>query len=112
MDLLKERLLVSDVRLKRYIRDYFMNVKKLPIFVSKVDNKTVDATDRFAYFIAELILKDEKKYETWKNSNLNILTSDSPPFSPETGSVNFRGIACRIKGIHGYRPEEFNRPTP
>jgi anaerobic selenocysteine-containing dehydrogenase len=56
--------------------------------------------------------EDEKKYETWKNSNLNILTSDSPPFSPETGSVNFRGIACRIKGIHGYRPEEFNRPTP
>ena len=78
MDLLKERLLVSDVRLKRYIRDYFMNVKKLPIFVSKVDNKTVDATDRFAYFIAELILKDEKKYESimkdFKDNNKNIET--------------------------------------
>lgn len=59
-DLLKERLLVSDVRLKRYIRDYFQNQKNTPVFVSKVDDKTVDATDRFAYFIAELLLKDEK----------------------------------------------------
>ncbi|BBB31813.1 CRISPR-associated protein Csh2 [Thermotomaculum hydrothermale] len=60
MDLLKEKVLVSDVRLKRYIRDFFQNIKEKPIFVSKVDDKTVDATDRFAYFIAELLLNDEK----------------------------------------------------
>ena len=59
-DLLKERILVSDVRLKRYIRDYFQNQKEnMPIFVSKVDDKTVDATDRFAYFIAEILLSDK-----------------------------------------------------
>lgn len=60
MDLAKGRVLVSDVRLKRYIRDYFQDVKKLPIFVSKVNGKTVDATARLAYFIAGLLLKDEK----------------------------------------------------
>ncbi len=59
MDLQKEILLVSDVRLKRYIRDYFQHVKDLPIFVSKVDDKTVDATDRFAYFIANLLLNNQ-----------------------------------------------------
>jgi len=64
MDLQKERLLVSDVRLKRYIRDYFQNIKNSPVFVSKVDDKTVDATDKFAYFIAELLLKKENSQIT------------------------------------------------
>ena len=61
MDYLKERALVSDVRLKRYVRDYFQNQKGYPIFVSKVDDITVDATDRFAYFIAEQLLKPENQ---------------------------------------------------
>jgi anaerobic selenocysteine-containing dehydrogenase len=33
----------------------------------------------------------------WKRSNINILTSDQPPFSPETGSACFRDIPCRIR---------------
>lgn len=61
MDYLRERALVSDVRLKRYVRDYFQNQKGYPIFVSKVDGRTVDATDRFAYFIAESLLKPENQ---------------------------------------------------
>ncbi len=69
MDLAKEKALVSDVRLKRYIRDFFQNVKNLPIFVSKVEDKTVDATDRFAYFLAELLLKKDEYKE-----KLNELT--------------------------------------
>ncbi|WP_456426529.1 type I-B CRISPR-associated protein Cas7/Csh2 [Desulfurobacterium sp.] len=69
MDLLKEKVLVSDVRLKRYIRDFFQNIKNRPVFVSKVEEKTVDATDRFAHFIAELLLKDENYSE-----KLNELT--------------------------------------
>lgn len=39
------RNLVSDVRLKRYIRDYLQNKGK-EIFVSKVNDQTVDATER------------------------------------------------------------------
>lgn len=53
-DYLTERALVSDVRLKRYMRDYFLNQKGLNVFVSKVDGKTVDATQRIVLYLASL----------------------------------------------------------
>lgn len=46
MDYETERNLVSDVRLKRYIRDYLMEYKGLPIFICKLDGETVNATER------------------------------------------------------------------
>ena len=80
MDYLKEKALVSDVRLKRYIRDYFQNQKGMNIFVSKVNDRTVDATDRFAYFIAEWLLKPENqqklkelKFKEEEKVNIEIL---------------------------------------
>ena len=57
MDYETDRNLVSDVRLKRYIRDYLED-KGNPIFVAKVDEKTVDATQRLAYWIYKKILND------------------------------------------------------
>jgi CRISPR-associated protein Csh2 len=45
MDYEKEVNLVSDVRLKRYIRDY-LESKGYEIFVAKVDGQVVDATER------------------------------------------------------------------
>ena len=77
-DLLKERTLVSDVRLKRYIRDYFQNQKNIPIFVSKVEDKTVDATDRFAYFLAEILSKDFENYEDKLKKIKKELKKDEP----------------------------------
>jgi anaerobic selenocysteine-containing dehydrogenase len=32
----------------------------------------------------------------WTKSNVNILTDDRPPFSPEMGSPNLRGLACKV----------------
>ena len=32
----------------------------------------------------------------WAESNVNILTSNKPPFSRELGSPNFRGLACKV----------------
>ena len=32
----------------------------------------------------------------WDESNVNMLTDDEPPFSPEMGSSNLRGILCNI----------------
>ncbi|HIP42773.1 MAG TPA: type I-B CRISPR-associated protein Cas7/Csh2 [Aquifex aeolicus] len=72
MDMLRERVLVSDVRLKRYIRNYFQNQKGKAIFVSKVEDKTVDATDRFAYFIAEKLMEDEKYSQKLEDIKKNI----------------------------------------
>ena len=32
----------------------------------------------------------------WNEANLNILTSNTPPHDPAMGSVNLRGISCRV----------------
>jgi anaerobic selenocysteine-containing dehydrogenase len=32
----------------------------------------------------------------WKTSNINMLTKNDPPYEPSLGSVNLRGISCRI----------------
>lgn len=74
MDISRNINLVSDVRLKRYIRDYLMDYKDEVIFVSKVEGETVDATNRLKKLI-------EKYKEEIKNSaNLKDLfdTNDKP----------------------------------
>jgi len=55
MDYETSRNLVSDVRLKRYIRDYLQD-KGYGIFISKVDGKSVTATERL-----EEVFKDYNK---------------------------------------------------
>jgi len=32
----------------------------------------------------------------WDESNINILTGDTPPFGPEMGSTNLRGFLCKV----------------
>lgn len=62
MDYNRNRNLVSDVRLKRYIRDYLKDYKNMSIFVSKIDELTVDATNRLKKLI-------EENNDEIKNSN-------------------------------------------
>ena len=41
----------------------------------------------------------ERSYDNlfeWDEANLNILTSNAPPHDPAMGSVNLRGISCRV----------------
>jgi anaerobic selenocysteine-containing dehydrogenase len=38
----------------------------------------------------------------WKESNLNILTNNDPPYEPAIGSTSLRGVPCRI-----YKSEAF-----
>lgn len=33
----------------------------------------------------------------WDQSNINILTDPSPPYNPELGSANLRGMMCRVE---------------
>ena len=40
--------------------------------------------------------RDESSLFGWDESNVNVLTSNKPPFNAEMGSVNFRGIACKV----------------
>ncbi|MCS7202551.1 MAG: type I-B CRISPR-associated protein Cas7/Csh2 [Dictyoglomus sp.] len=69
MDYEKEINLVSDVRLKRYIRDY-LESQGYEIFVAKVDGETVDATER----LKKLFQKEGK------NVNLNKMTKEDINF--------------------------------
>ena len=39
---------------------------------------------------------DPQNLYDWDKANINILTSHNPPFNPEMGTSNLRGIACRI----------------
>jgi CRISPR-associated protein Csh2 len=63
MDYETGKNLVSDVRLKRYIRDYLQN-KKCEIFVAKVNDKSVTATAR----LQALFKKHNKKTQLKKMS--------------------------------------------
>lgn len=58
MDDEREINLVSDVRLKRYIRDYFQSYKKKRIYVSKIDDKPVQPQE-----ILDALEKDKDKLE-------------------------------------------------
>jgi len=64
MDYERNVNLVSDVRLKRYIRDYLMDYKEKEIFVSKVAGETVDATNRLRKLI--------EKYKEEVNSSKEL----------------------------------------
>lgn len=58
------RNLVSDVRLKRYIRDYLQQ-KGFEIFVSKVDDKTVDSTKRIERKFGKGKVSEDKILKTF-----------------------------------------------
>lgn len=57
MDYETETNLVSDVRLKRYVRDYLEDLGNA-IFVARVDERTVDATQRLAYWTGKRLQQD------------------------------------------------------
>jgi len=59
MDYHSRRNLVSDVRLKRYIRDYLQD-KDNEIFVAKVNDVTVDATNRLKKLFEQYEENDKK----------------------------------------------------
>jgi anaerobic selenocysteine-containing dehydrogenase len=40
--------------------------------------------------------KDAADLYGWQESNINLLTSNEPPYEPSLGTVNLRGIGCRI----------------
>ena len=69
MDYDRNLNLVSDVRLKRYIRDYLEKKSNDDIFVTKIDGSTVDATNRLKLLVKkhqDELLKDDKLKEMLK----------------------------------------------
>lgn len=66
--------LVSDLRLKRYIRDYLANFERYDIFVSKVEGETVDATNR----LRRLIEKFKTEIEANENLKKDLFRENKP----------------------------------
>ena len=43
--------------------------------------------------------KDASNLYGWAEANVNILADDRPPYSPEMGTTNLRGILCKISKV-------------
>lgn len=86
MDYETGRNLVSDVRLKRYIRDYLQDKGEL-IFVSQVDSKTVDVTQRLAHWVSDKILGDSQESDDRKKKAQKIRESLDVGKTPDASRI-------------------------
>lgn len=86
MDYERQRNLVSDVRLKRYVRDYLEDMG-YGIFVSKQDDKVVDADSRLKAVVGKS----------------KVTTSDLPVILDKLIDVRMFGATMPIKAEEGSR---------
>jgi anaerobic selenocysteine-containing dehydrogenase len=56
-----------------------------------IDPRVVSAS--YAWWFPE---KGVSELYGWKESNINILTNDKPPYNPQMGSTNLRGFLCKV----------------
>jgi len=106
MDYTQNINLVSDVRLKRYIRDYLMDYKGGVIFVSKVEGKTVDATNRLKKLIEnnKEDIKNDEKLKDLLDKNLpneKNLSKHLPWLLSKLVDIRFFGATMPIKSDVG-----------
>ncbi|PMQ02050.1 MAG: type I-B CRISPR-associated protein Cas7/Csh2 [Dictyoglomus sp. NZ13-RE01] len=102
MDYEKEVNLVSDVRLKRYVRDYLESIG-YEIFVAKVDGEIVKATERLKRFFE----KENKKVD------LNKLTKEDINFLlSKLIDVRLFGATMPIEGEKKERGASYNLTGP
>jgi len=92
MDYLTNRNLVSDVRLKRYIRDYLQS-KRYEIWVSKIEDEIIDATTRLQVLV--------KQYKEKIGREVDIKNPDNDLLNwllDTLIDVRFFGATMPIKG--------------
>jgi len=53
----------------------------------------MDEFEDYAWWFPE---KEADQLYGWRESNINILTDDTPPYNRELGSTNLRGILCKV----------------
>ena len=99
MDYNRSINLVSDVRLKRYIRDYLMNYKDKAIFVSKSEGAVVNAKTSLATILGvkndAKIKIDSNQVEKFKNKAIDVRMFGAiipdVTFEKSKGNVTFTG---------------------
>lgn len=90
MDIDREINLVSDLRLKRYIRDYIEQYLKKPIFVCNIEGRSVTSTEMLDHLAKKLNKKGISDLVKDENFLLDYLTD-----------VRFFGATMTIKGKKG-----------
>lgn len=66
-------------------------IKQKARFDSEIDPKVIILS--FGWWFPE---RKDLELSGWKESNLNILTSNDPPYEPLLGTTNLRAVPCRI----------------
>lgn len=66
-------------------------IKQQVLLDNEIDQRLVIAS--YGWWYPE---KGGRENYGWQESNINILTSSEPPYEPAIGSLNLRGIPCRI----------------
>lgn len=67
------------------------SVRQRALFSEEIDLRVVGVD--YAWWFPE---KGAEAQYGWRESNINILTDDNPPFNRELGSTNLRGILCKV----------------
>lgn len=74
-----------------YIETKRGRIKQKANITTKIDPRVVGLS--YAWWFPE---KDTSELFGWQESNINILTDDKPPYNPQVGSTNLRGLVCKV----------------
>jgi len=66
-------------------------IKQKAVFSEEIDPRVVGVD--YAWWFPE---KGADQQYGWRESNINSLTNDNPPYNRELGSTNLRGILCKV----------------
>ena len=66
-------------------------IKQKTVFSEEIDPRVVGVD--YAWWFPE---KGADQQYGWRESNINILTDENPPYNRELGSTNLRGILCKV----------------
>jgi anaerobic selenocysteine-containing dehydrogenase len=74
-----------------YIENKRGRIKQKATLSEGIDPRVISVG--YAWWFPE---KDITQMYGWDESNINILTDDAPPYSPEMGSPKMRGFLCKV----------------
>lgn len=66
-------------------------IKQKAVFSDGIDPRVVSVD--YGWWFPE---KGIERFYGWDEANINILTDDGPPYSPEMGSPKMRGFLCKV----------------
>jgi anaerobic selenocysteine-containing dehydrogenase len=74
-----------------YIETKRGRIKQRAVLTEGIDPRVIGVS--YAWWFPE---QGVESLHGWRESNINVLTASEPPYNPEIGSTNLRGILCRV----------------